>query len=125
MSFDSGEDEKTEKRKFSRVPFREAVQYTLGEPHIFGGCLAQDIGVGGLRVQLNDFVPIDTKIVLELVMGEVIVPKVVTLNARVVWAQHIRYSDQYHIGLEFVPDDTSSGSKEKILEYVTTHLGGI
>ena len=120
MSFD--EEEKVEKRKFLRISFKEAVQYTLGDAHEFGGCLAQNIGEGGLRLQLNDFVPMNTKVIVELALGESSKNKVMVLNARVAWAQRIRYSDQYQVGLEFTQDHSSNESKKEVSQYVKSHL---
>ena len=118
----SDEEEKKEKRKFLRVSFKEAVRYILGDSHEFGGCLAQDVGEGGLRLQLNDFVPMNEKVTVELAFVEGTQPKVITRNARVAWTQRVRYSDQYHVGLEFIPDHSSSESKKEISQYIQSRL---
>ena len=116
------EEEKSEKRKFSRVSFKEAVQYIVDGSHQFGGCVAQNISEGGLRLQLNDFVPMNEKVTLELALGESARPAVITRNARVVWTQRIRYSDQYQVGLEFTRDNSSNESKKEVSQYINSHL---
>ncbi len=122
MSSEFVEEEKTEKRKFSRVSFKEAVQYTLGDSHEFAGSLAQDIGEGGLRLQLNDFVPVNSKVTVEMVLGESVRTKLITLNARVAWNQRMRYSDQYQVGLEFSRDNSSGEAKQEISQYLKSRL---
>ena len=118
----SDQEAKNEKRKFMRVPFKEAVRYVLEDSHEFGGCLAQDVGEGGLRLQLNDFLPMNEKVAVEFVFVGGTQPKVITRNARVAWTQRVRYADQYQVGLEFIPDHSSSESKKEVSQYIQSRL---
>ena len=115
MYFD--EDSKLEKRQRSRISFREPVQYIMEESQEYGGSMAYDLSDGGLRLQLNDFVPINTRIVIDLPISDAHGTKVITLNGRVAWVQRVRYSDQYQVGLEFSPSEVEIISKE-VSQYI-------
>ena len=117
MYFD--EDLKIEKRQRSRISFRESVQYIMEETQEYGGSVAHDLSDGGLRLQLNDFVPINTRIVIDIPISDANGTKVITLNGRVAWVRRVRYSDQYQVGLEFNPFETETISKE-VSKYINS-----
>src|SRR3989338_4836688 len=100
------EQAKVEKRRFPRAQFHEAVHYQLKDESKFGGCLASDIGEGGIQVSLNDFVPINTELVLQMKLGRL--ARVVDLTGRVAWLQRVPFSDRYQVGLEFTKPDPFS-----------------
>lgn len=107
----------TEKRKFRRIRFSDAVHYHMKEESGFGGCLACDIGEGGMMVNFNDFVPVNSEMTLQLRLPSV--EKIVDVTARVAWLQKLPYSDRYHIGLVFSKID--SIAKEGIRHYIKSH----
>ena len=106
-----------EKRRFPRARFRDPVDYDTGEISAFGGCLASDISEGGIKVNFNDFVPINTEMVLQMRLNKI--AKVVETKARVVWVQQVAYSDRYQMGLQFTKSDPLA--HEEIRSYVQSH----
>ena len=108
-----------ERRRFPRFPFREPIQYQLKNSHRFGGCLAGDISEGGIRVNFNDFIPLDTHIIVQvfLTMG-----RMVECIGRVVWVQKLPFSDRYQAGLEFIDSDSSAEAKKEIRHFVSHAL---
>lgn len=90
-----------EKRRFPRRQFKEAVNYHLRETQDFGGCLAADLSTGGIRINFNEFVPLNTEIQVQIhPQGS---SKVLDLIGKVVWVSEIPFSERYQIGLQFIP----------------------
>ncbi|MFH1360533.1 MAG: PilZ domain-containing protein [Candidatus Omnitrophota bacterium] len=108
------ETEYLEKRRFKRVRYQEPVHYQFKEQGKFGGCLASDLSEGGIKISMNDFVPLHTEIAMRLKLQDV--PHVVDLTGRVAWVQQVPYSDRYRAGVEFVNE--SSNAREGIQSYV-------
>ena len=93
-----------EKRRHSRISYREAIQYSmLGESDDRGGSLAYDISETGLRLQSERFISFNSRIVLEIPLGPINGSEVITIHGRVAWVRQIPYSDRYQVGLEFNP----------------------
>lgn len=100
------EEVQIEKRRYSRISYREAVQYkVLGHTCECGGSLSYDVSETGLRLQLEYFVPINAQIVLNFLLKDINGSKVVTIHGRVAWVRQVRYSDRYQVGLEFSEPD--------------------
>lgn len=116
------EESKIEKRRFSRISYKEAVQYNLRETRECGGSVAYDISETGLRLQLNQFVPINTRITLDVPLGHTKDARVMTIHSRVAWVQRIRYSDRYQVGLEFSQSDLEIKLKEEFSQYLISRL---
>jgi len=110
------ENTQTEKRKFKRVRFTEPVSFHLKEPHNFGGCLARNLSEGGIQLNFNEFVPLDTEMTLQLKLD--FPSKVVDVTGRVTWLQRVPHSDRYAVGLQFTKAEPLS--YEKIRRYVNT-----
>lgn len=106
-----------EKRRFRRVRFADPINYHSKDVSDFGGCLACDISEGGVKINFNDFIPINTEMVLQMKLSSI--PKVVNVTGRVVWLQQIPYSDRYQVGLQF--NETDPIAQEEIRSYVKTH----
>ena len=116
------QESQVEKRRCSRVSYREAVQYHLGEIGQGGGSVARDLSETGLRLQLDSFVPVNARINLEIPLGEAKGARVMTIQGRVAWVGRIRYSDRYQVGLEFNQSDLEIKLKEEFFQYLTSHL---
>ncbi len=110
-----------ERRQFQRLPFKEAVQYNFRETSNTGGCLACDIGEGGIRLTVPDFIPLDTELGINLLIPNP--SKVVGISGRVVWVQRIPSLDRYQIGLTFADNDSEMQAKKIIAQYVKTQTG--
>ena len=109
-----GESVRADKRGFARTRFQEPISYQLKEASEFGGCLGCDISEWGLRINFNDFVPVNTEMALSMKLYSI--SKVIDLIGRVAWLQRLPYSDRYQVGLQFVKVDPIS--QEEIRRYV-------
>lgn len=113
------EKSRIEKRRHSRVSYREAVQYSMpGESEDRGGSLAYDISEAGLRFHLEHFVPLHSQIALNIPLGHTKGSKVITIHGRVAWVRQIRYSDRYQVGLGFNSSDLEVNHQEKFSQYL-------
>ncbi len=108
----SGEEEN---RVFSRIPFKQPVQYQSLRYEDIVGCVASDLSEGGLRVNINHFVPMNTPLAIQIQLDDL---KKVECLARVVWISKMRYSDRYIAGLEFDPESIIAQTKHKLHQFV-------
>ena len=109
-----GEHPIIEKRRHRRTRFSEPVRFQFKEESNFGGCLACDIGEGGMKVNFNDFIPLNTEMILQMKLMNI--PKVVDVSGQVAWLEKVPYSDRYHIGVRFTKIDPHM--QEGIRKYV-------
>ena len=112
------EKDRMEKRKFKRARFPEAVSYQLKDRNDFGGCLACDIGEDGMCLNFNDFVPIDTEVIIQIKLPQN--SRVVDVTGRVIWLKQVPYSDRFQVGLQFFKNNLIS--QEEIRSYVKFHV---
>ena len=110
-----------ERRKFKRLPFKEAVQYNFRETNDIGGCLACDIGEGGIRLTVPDFIPIETELGINILFSNP--SKVADISGRVAWIQRIPSLDRYQIGLTFTNNDSEIQARKMIAQYVNAQSG--
>lgn len=103
-----------ERRKFKRKEFREPVQFQFADPAQFGGSLAYDLSEGGIKMNFNDFVPLDTKIGLQVRLDS---QKVIDCIGHVVWVQKYPHMECYQAGLEFDVMDPAI-SRTEIHEFI-------
>jgi hypothetical protein len=110
-----GEHTIDERRSFPRLRHAEAVQFQFKNPRYFGGCLSCDLSEGGARLRLNDFIPLNTQLILQIRLAA---ERVVDCVGRVVWVQKERYGDSYQVGLEF--SDAPSGYLQSVFAQTTS-----
>lgn len=106
----------SEKRQFVRIPFKEAVQYQHNDWEVFDGSVAGDLSTGGIRLNINEFMPINTPMIVQMAFDEE--AKLVTVNGRVAWVSIMPYCERYQIGVEFEPLHTPS--RQEIHQYINT-----
>lgn len=107
-----------EKRKCKRILYKEAVQYRLKEGNEFGGCLAHDLSEGGIRINTNDFVPLNTPIILNIRLSG---DNITEMKGYVVWVHKLPYTDRYLVGLQFEVTDSYIQSKKEVHNYIQAH----
>ena len=100
-----------EKRQFHRVHRAQAVRFQLKDPSQFGGCLSCDLSQGGVRVQFNEFVPLNTEMTLQIQLSD---ESIVECPCRVAWVEKNRFGDRYQAGLEFIQGESILNSQRKI-----------
>ena len=111
-------DNQGEKRKSERVKFQEAMDFQWKDTSLSGGCLACDLSERGVKINFNEFVPLNSEIELTFKFKDQ--PQVVTLLGKVVWVRQVPFSERYQLGLEFTgndPDSISESSQE-IHDYI-------
>ena len=110
-----------EKRKTERIRFQEALEFQWKNTPIQGGCLACDLSEGGIKINFNEFVPLNSEIELTLrLKGQ---PDVLMLLGRVAWVKQVPFSDRYQLGLEFSGSDPNSiaETNREICHYIKSH----
>ena len=98
-----------EKRRSERIRFQEPLDFQWKDNPLSGGCLACDLSERGIRINFNEFVPLNSEI--ELTMRLKDRPQVITLLGKVVWVRQVPFSDRYQLGLEFAEGDRASFSE--------------
>ncbi len=105
-----------EKRKYPRLDFPIPMRYRKIEANSreFKGSLVRNISLGGTRMTTYEFLPLNSKLVMEmpLVSGK----KSVKGVCRVAWVKKTQLNEQYDAGLEFVNLD--SGDPAEIARFV-------
>jgi c-di-GMP-binding flagellar brake protein YcgR len=102
---DSPQDKGRDKRRFPRLPFKEAVKFQIGEYTCPDGSLSKDISRGGISLTVNEFIPVKGQVVVYLQRnGE---SRLVELKGVVAWIKIIPESERYQIGVEFCDLDES------------------
>jgi len=105
-----------EKRQFRRAFHSGSVQYQFKDPSQFGGCVSKDLSEGGLRVRLNNFVPLNTELTLTVRLVD---ENIVECVGRVVWVEKSRFGEYYQAGLKFAEDDSILVNQKKIYGFLS------
>jgi len=108
----------SERRQYTRYIHKEPVQFQFKDPRSYGGCLSYDLGQGGIRIHLTDFVPLNTEIILRIKLDE---ENVVDCSGYVTWVEKIRFGDYYQAGLKFVGDDAAAEVQKMINQFLDAH----
>jgi c-di-GMP-binding flagellar brake protein YcgR len=113
-----GQDDMEERRKHSRLPFRIPMRYRRIETQLkeFKGSLMKDISVGGAKMTIFEFLPLNLKLATEIPLFSGLRP--VRGSGRVAWVNKIAYGDQYEVGIEFTSVDEEDLTQ--ILEFITS-----
>lgn len=104
-----------ERRGSTRAVLKQPVQFSLKDPFKSLGTLSCDISEGGLRVKLNDFIPLETELLLQLDLGE---SQMIECVGKVKWVSQIPFMDWYQAGVEFVETDAMVSSRRRIKDYM-------
>ena len=115
-----------ERRLFKRINFREPVQFRSVNPACSGGCLSCDLSEGGLRVNVNEFVPPGTGLTLQIPLAPsragLAAQKFVEHAGRVAWVSKLPFMERYQLGLEFSEDEMFCVARNKIGLFVKCRL---
>ncbi len=86
-----------------RVPFNEAVAYGQGEDSLFNGSLAADLSQSGVRIRVQQFVPLNTIVHLKLHLKNP--DRAVPVRGQVVWVREVPHSESYDVGIQFLEEE--------------------
>ena len=87
----------TEKRQDVRVIFKKPVQFQLRNSGKLEGCLGQDIAQGGMRINVEDFVAVNSEMRIQIKLRNYIED----IIGHVQWVIKVPHADRYQIGLKF------------------------
>ncbi len=93
-----------DKRQYPRFSFNEAVVYQTGEAPS-SGSLAADISHGGVRIRVQEFIPLRTVISMKIHLGNPV--RTVPIKGKVVWVREVPHSEVFDIGIEFLIDPSN------------------
>jgi hypothetical protein len=79
-----------DKRNFERVHLAQPVRVQFKEPGQFSGTLSCDLSEGGIRLHMNEFIPIGTELILTIQLAD---DRIEECPCRVVWVQKNRFVD--------------------------------
>ncbi|MCH8821848.1 PilZ domain-containing protein [Patescibacteria group bacterium] len=105
-----------DKRQFRRMIHSKPVRYQFKDPSRFGGCVSKDLSGGGVRILLNDFVPLNAELSLKIRLAD---ESIVESIGRVVWVEKSRFQETYQVGLDFSQDELSSINQKKIYGFLS------
>jgi len=89
-----------DKRQYPRFSFREPVGYqTTGEGLSFGA-LTDDISQGGVKIRVQEFIPLRTVLHMKIHMNDP--ARLVPVKGQVVWVREVPHSEVYDIGIRFL-----------------------
>ena len=106
-----------DKRRYQRFPFCESVGYHRREELPLEGSLSEDISRMGLKLNVNEFIPLNTTLELQIhIPGQV---QVVFIQAKVVWVrEHSQRVDAWQVGLQLIEKDSSLSDLENYIKFL-------
>ena len=107
-----------ENRRFDRFNHKEPVEIQFRDKGAAAGSLSGDLSGGGIRVYINDFMPLNAEVTLHI---RLIDGRVIECGARVVWVRKNRFNDSYQAGLEFTGDRSVVNVQRVINGYLQSH----
>ena len=110
--FNTGSDRRRYVRVKSTVPLQYKKLKELAEGTI--GAITRDVSEGGTRFISNEFLPLATRLVVELFLPAQ--PRPVKAISKVAWIKKVSSGDQYEIGNQFL--DIGRDDKGQLVEYV-------
>ncbi len=114
-----GSEKIDERRQFKRVSLKEPVQYRFKDSNDFGGCLSTDISEEGIRINVSNFIPVNTEVTLSVQLTH---EKVVECRGRVMWVEQLPHAERYQAGLKFESTDSLFDAKQEIHKFLDSYL---
>ena len=105
----------SDRRRFKRIRYAYPVEYQPKDSLKGLGSLSQDIGEGGIRIVVNDFVPLHTQMQVKISLNN---EQNQNCLARVAWVTKERFSEHYQLGLEFSDDPANRYVKSQIHQII-------
>ena len=103
-----------EKRQTKRFSLREPVQYQLEETGPYSGAMARDISETGLKMRVNQFIPLGTELILHIQLST---QKTIDCMGRVVWVQKIPHMENYQAGVQLTDSDGQFSLRQVFPQY--------
>ena len=103
-----------EGRRFTRIPFKRAVRFSMGNSQRSDSHIAQDLSQGGLRMLSSEFIPVQSLVSIQIQLKDR--EKVMDVQGRVVWVRYNPMTETYQMGLEFA--DNAAFQRAMISEFI-------
>lgn len=105
-----------ERRQYPRVNTTMSIQYRgmRQASDSVMGAIARDISSGGIRVLVNEFISVFTRLVVEVYIPST--SEAVKVVSKVAWIQKRPHGEQYEIGMQFL--DMAEEDRRNISEFV-------
>jgi c-di-GMP-binding flagellar brake protein YcgR len=107
-----------ERRKFVRIPESSSISYRIMPKIKTGDYLTKDIGQGGLRFFIHEFIPKKSFLKIRLTIKNISFS--FEALVRIVWIIEETRSERYEIGVEFV--NISNEAKKHLVDYIKDAL---
>ncbi|MFA6610057.1 MAG: PilZ domain-containing protein [Candidatus Omnitrophota bacterium] len=89
-----------ERRRYARIPENSQISYEVVPDEKASGYITKDIGKGGLRFLVHNFIPVNSHIKIRVTFQKT------SFNfeaiARLVWIKKLTHEPGYEVGVEFV-----------------------
>jgi len=95
-------DSSNERRKYQRIESKMPIQYRKLKEPAEGtiGALSVNVSEGGIRFLANEFLPLASRLVVELFIPSQ--PRPVKAISKVAWIRKMPAGEQYEIGNQFL-----------------------
>ena len=80
--------------------------------------ISRDISTGGVRLLVNEFISVFTRLVLDIAVPST--PKPVRAVSKVAWIRKRPYGEQYEVGAQFM--DISKEDKKDVSDFVVRSI---
>lgn len=109
-------DDFPERRQQSRLNTAMSVQYRgiRQANDSVVTAIARDISTGGVRLLVNEFISVFTRLALEIAMPSM--PRPVRVISKIAWIRKRPYGEQYEIGAQFM--DMSEEDKKGVFDFI-------
>ena len=93
-----------QKRQYPRFPFKEAIGYQANGDAPLSGGLSADIGEGGVRIRVQEFIPLRTVLSLKVHLTDP--ARTVPVRGQVVWVREVPHSEStFDVGIKFLEEE--------------------
>ena len=105
-----------ERRKYPRVYASLPMQFRfIGEfDKLPRDTITKDLSEGGVRFSVDKFVPVGTRLVVNVLLEGYHEP--IRSTAKIIWTRKLQYSDTYEVGCQFL--NLSEEGRQKISRFI-------
>ena len=102
-----------DQRQYQRFSFREAVAYQTAGEDPLSGSLSADISQAGVRIRIQEFIPLRTIVHLKIHLTNPL--HTVPVKGQVIWVREVPHSENYDVGIRFLEEDHNHTGFEKYI----------
>jgi hypothetical protein len=89
-----------DQRQYPRFSFKEPVAFQAAEEAPSTGSLAGDISEGGVRIRVQEFIPLRTVLTLKIHLNNPV--RTLPVKGEVVWVREVPHSEVFDVGIRFL-----------------------